>query len=353
MKKTLTLLLTFCLFFAATFTLQGAFADEVELLGAGATFPYPLYSKMFSVYHEQYGVKVNYQAIGSGGGIRQLLNRTVDFGATDAFMSNEEIRSVKNPILHLTTCLGAVVISYNLPEAPELKLTGRVIADIFLGRITKWNDPQIVALNPQVNLPALNIMPVHRSDGSGTTYIFSEYLSKISREWEEKVGKGKALNWPAGLGAKGNTGVAGLVKQIPGAIGYIELTYALQAGMPFALIKNASGNFIKPTFTSVSLAANVDLPPDTRISITDTQAGNGYPISSFTWLIFYKEQDYDRREKKKAEELVKLLWWIVHEGQKFCKPLHYAPLPDNAVDRAEDILSSVLYRGKPILKESF
>ncbi|MBC7190208.1 phosphate ABC transporter substrate-binding protein PstS, partial [Candidatus Aerophobetes bacterium] len=254
MKK--TLLSTLCLLFVTTFTLQGAFADEVELLGAGATFPYPLYSKMFSVYHEQYGVRVNYQAVGSGGGIRQLLNKTVDFGATDAFMSDEEIRSIKNPILHLPTCLGAVVISYNLPEAPELKLTGKVIADIFLGRITKWNDPQIVALNPQVNLPALSIMPVHRSDASGTTYIFSDYLSKITREWEEKVGRGKALNWPAGLGAKGNTGVAGLVKQIPGAIGYIELTYALQTGMPFALVKNASGNFIKPTPTSVSLAAN-------------------------------------------------------------------------------------------------
>jgi len=329
------------------FSLQ---AQERELLGAGATFPYPFYSKAFDFYYQQFGVKVNYQAIGSGGGIRQLINKTVDFGGTDAFMSDEEIQVEGNYILHIPTCLGAVVVTYNLPGQPILKLTPAVLVDIFMGRIKRWNDPEIAACNPDLSLPDMNIMVVHRSDGSGTTYVFSDYLSKVSVEWSEKIGRGKSLNWPAGLGAKGNPGVAGLVKQIPGAFGYVELTYALQNKMPVALIQNAAGNFIQPSIESVSHAADIELPEHTRISITDTHAEYGYPISSFTWIIFYKEQNYGQRKREKAEELVKLLWWLVHEGQQFTKPLDYAPLSERAIEKAEKIIKSVTYNGEPVLQ---
>ena len=231
-------------------------AGEGELLGAGATFPYPLYSKMFDAYHEQHGVKVNYQAIGSGGGIRQLINKTVDFGATDAFMSDEELSQTDGTILHIPTCLGAVVVTCNLPGNPRLKLTPDIIADIFFGKITNWNDPRIKKVNPTLPLPDMHIVVVHRSDGSGTTFIFSDYLSKVSSEWKEKMGTGKALNWLVGLGAKGNAGVAGLVQQVPGSVGYVELVYALQNNMPISAIRNKSGNFIIPSISSVSLAAS-------------------------------------------------------------------------------------------------
>jgi len=335
----------------ASFSLSASMAKDVELLGAGATFPYPLYSKIFDAYYRETGVKVNYQSIGSGGGIRQLLNKTVDFGATDAFMSDEEVKTKDNYILHLPTCLGAVGVTCNLPEKPKLKLTPDLIADIFLGKITKWNDDKIAVFNPGIILPNINIMVVHRSDGSGTTFVFSDYLSKVSDEWQNKVGRGKALDWPVGLGAKGNEGVSGLVRQIPGAIGYVELTYALQNRMPLALVKNKSGNFIQPTVTSVTLATNIDLPDHTRVSITNTDAEDGYPISSFTWLIFYKEQNYAGRGKEKAKELVKLLWWVIHEGQRFCKPLYYAPLPEEAVKKGENIIKSVLYNGESLLRK--
>lgn len=325
-------------------------AKNTELLGAGATFPYPLYSKMFDAYYQEFGVRINYQAIGSGGGIRQLLNRTVDFGATDAYMSAEDVKKEDNYILHLPTCLGAVVVTYNLPGGLKLKFTPDLIADIFLGKIKKWSDERIAAVNPEAALPDVNIAVVHRSDGSGTTFIFSDYLSKVSQEWKKRVGTGKSLNWPAGLGAKGNPGVAGLVKQIPGAVGYVELVYALQNNMPFGMIKNRSGKFIRPTVESLSLAANIDLPEHTRVSITDTRAKYGYPISSFTWLIFYREQSYGKRDRERAKELVKLLWWVIHEGQRFCKPLHYAMLPENAVKKAEGIVKSVVYSGAPLLK---
>jgi phosphate transport system substrate-binding protein len=330
--------------FSAGFT----HAADKELLGAGATFPYPLYSKMFSVYHDRYGVQVNYQAIGSGGGIRQLFSRTVDFGGSDAFLSDEELASAPAEILHVPTCLGAVVISYNLPGNPALRFTPDIIADIFLGRIRKWNDQRIRAANPGVSLPGSGIFVVHRSDGSGTTFIFSDYLSKVSSDWEKSVGRGTSLNWPVGLGAKGNPGVAGLVKQTPGAIGYVELIYALQNGMPVGLVRNRSGNFIQPSIASVSLAADATIPADTRVSLTDTRAPDGYPISSFTWIIFYKEQDYGNRSSARAEELVRLLWWITHDGQSLAAPLEYAPLPGQAVTRAEAVIMSARYDGKPL-----
>lgn len=324
-------------------------AKDEELLGAGATFPYPLYSKMFDAYYKEYAVKVNYQAIGSGGGIRQLINKTVDFGATDAFMSEEALKKADGSILHIPTCLGAVIVTYNLPGNPKLKLTPDIIADIFLGKITNWNDTRIKEINPAIPLPAMHIVVVHRSDGSGTTFIFSDFLSKVSRQWKKKIGAGKSLNWLMGLGAKGNAGVAGLIKQIPGSIGYVELVYALQNNMPVSAVKNKSGNFITPSMAAVSRAADVDLPGHTRVSITDTDAKDGYPISSFTWLILYQEQDYKGRSKERAAELMKLLWWVIHDGQDYAEPLHYATLPKEAVKKAEKILQSVVYGGDKML----
>jgi phosphate transport system substrate-binding protein len=326
-------------------------ADAIDIIGAGATFPFPLYSKMFDTYYQTNKVKINYQAIGSGGGIQQLISKTVDFGGTDAFMNARELKKAAAPILHIPTCLGAVVVTFNLPDKPKLKFTPDVIADIFLGKITKWNDPKITAVNPEAKLPDMGIVVVHRSDGSGTTAIFSDYLSKVSKEWEFKVGADKSLNWPVGLGAKGNPGVAGLVNQTPGAIGYVELIYTIQNNMPAGLVKNKAGNYIEPSLKSVSAAANVELPDDTRVSLTNTDAADGYPISGFTWLVFYKEQNYAERSKEKAEELLKLLWWMVREGQQFAEPLHYSPIPQKAVEKAEKILLTVTYGNVPLLKK--
>lgn len=326
------------------------YAQDQELIGAGATFPYPLYSKMFDIYSKSYGARVNYQSIGSGGGIRQLLSKTVDFGATDAFMTDDEIKTGGGEIVHIPTCLGAVVITYNLPNSPELKITPEVLAGIFLGAIKKWDDSRIKNTNPAISLPSQNIIVVHRSDGSGTTSIFTDYLSKVSAEWKKKAGSGKSIKWPAGLGAKGNEGVAGQVRQMPGSIGYVELAYTIQNKMPQAAIQNATGNFIKPSLESISLAGGADIPGDTRVMLTNSEAPEGYPISSFTWIIVYKEQNYNNRSKSKAETLLNLLWWMSHEGQKYAAPLDYAPLPKNVVESAEQILQSVTYNGQRILK---
>jgi phosphate transport system substrate-binding protein len=326
------------------------FAKEIELLGAGATFPYPLYSKMFDVYNKKFGLKINYQAIGSGGGIRQLLNKTVDFGGSDAIMSEEDLAEAGAPVLHIPTCAGAVVVTYNLEGDPQLKFTPDLIADVFLGKIQKWSDPRIAEINSGVKLPDTGITVVHRSDGSGTTNIFSSYLSKVSPEWKEKVGAGPSLNWPVGLGGKGNPGVAGLVKQTPGSFGYVELIYALQNKMPFGEIKNKKGNFIKPTIASTSLAANTSLPDDMKVDLTDTDAPKGYPISGFTWILVYKEQNYADHPEGKAKALANLLWWMTHQGQKYAEPLHYAPLSKAAVGKAEKLIKSITYKEEPIRK---
>jgi phosphate transport system substrate-binding protein len=347
MEKGLKLLMIFFILLAFCST---GFAKERELIGAGATFPYPLYSKMFDVYNKEHGVKVNYQAIGSGGGIRQLINKTVDFGGSDAIMSEQEMEEAARPILHVPTCAGAVVVTYNLTGDPELKFTPDIIADIFLGKIGKWNDPRISSLNPGIKLPDRAVTVVHRSDGSGTTFVFSDYLSKVSSEWKEKVGKGTSLNWPTGLGGKGNPGVAGLVKQIPGSVGYVELIYALQNKMPYGTVKNKKGKFVIPTIVSTSLAANIDLPDDMRVSLTNTDAVDGYPISGFTWILVYKEQNYADKSEEKAEELVKLLWWMIHEGQKYAEPLQYAPLSKSAVEKAERLIRSISYNEKLLMK---
>jgi phosphate transport system substrate-binding protein len=327
-----------------------SFAQQIELIGAGATFPYPLYSKVFDVYSKEYGTKVNYQAIGSGGGIRQLINKTVDFGGSDAVIGEEEAKTVGATILHIPICAGAVVVTYNLPGNPDIKLTGDLVASIFEGKITKWNDPKIAAENQGANLPNLPITVVHRSDGSGTTFIFSDYLARFSADWASKVGKGTSLNWPAGLGAKGNPGVAGLVKQTPGSVGYVELIYALQNKMSFASIKNQKGKFMKPTLASTSAAMDIDLPPHMMVSLTNTDAPEGYPVAGFTWVLLYKEQAYEARSEAKAKELVKLVWWMTHEGQKYAEPMSYAPLSKKAVQKAEGLIKSVTFNGKAIMK---
>lgn len=323
-------------------------ANTNQLLGAGATFPYPFYSKVFQAYNQAKGIEVNYQSIGSGGGIKQLENKTVDFGASDAPMSDDELSKAPAPIVHIPTCLGAVIITYNLPDNPTLKFTPEVLADIFLGKITKWNDKRITDINAGIKLPDLPISIVHRSDGSGTTYILSDYLSKVSPEWNTKPGKGKSLDWPVGLGAKGNEGVSGLVKQTPGSMGYVELVYALQNKMPAAMLKNKSGNFVEASLKSTSLAADIDLPADMRVSLTNTDAPEGYPICSFTYILLYKNQAYGNRKETSAQANINLVNYVIHDGQQFAEPLGYAPLPDAAVKKADEILKSVTYSNKPL-----
>jgi len=303
-----------------------------DLTGAGATFPYPLYSKWFDAYATKSGVKINYQSIGSGGGIRQLSEQTVDFGASDAPMSDAEIAKAKGgPVAHIPTALGAVTMVYNLPGVTSpLKLTGDVIAGIFQGQITKWNDPRIAALNSGVKLPATDILVVHRSDGSGTSYVFTDYLASVSPAWATKPGKGKEVQWPVGLGAKGNEGVAGQVKQTPGAIGYVELAYATQNKMAMAWVKNANGEFVSPSIASVTAAAagaaaKLPATTDYRVSIVNAPGAGVYPISSFTWIIAYTKQ----ADPAKGKKLTDFLRWALNEGQGMESALDYAPLPES------------------------
>jgi len=325
--------------------------DDKTLLGAGSSFVNPLFTKMYAEYNTKFGVQVNYQSIGSGGGIQQLTNKTVDFGASDAPMNAEQLGKVSAPVIHIPQASGAVVLTYNLPGVTtSLKLTPDVVADMFLGKITKWNDSRIAGLNKGVAIPAVPVLIAHRSDGSGTSNIFTNYLDKVSPEWHTKVGTGSAVNWPVGVGGKGNEGVAGLVKQTPGAIGYVELIYALNNKMEYAQIKNKKGKFITPSIASVTAAGNVALPADSKIFITNTDAADGYPIAGFTWVVIYQEQNYNSRSAAKAQQLLKLLWWNIHEGQQYCQALYYAPLSKEAVKVAEKILKSATYGGKAILK---
>jgi len=265
-------------------------------------------------------------------------------------MSDDEMKKTGAEVLHIPIALGSVVLTYNIPGNPKLKFSPDAIADIFLGKITQWNDRKIAVDNAGISLPDMGIAVVHRSDGSGTTYIFSDYLGKVSEEWKKTPGTGKSLNWPVGLGAKGNPGVAGLIKQLPGSFGYVELIYALQNKMPVAVVKNKSGVFVEPTIKSTSLAAGIALPADTRVSITNTSAKDGYPIAGFTWIIIYKEQKYGNKTKDKAEAVMKLLWWMTHEGQSLVGPLQYSPLPKDAIAKADVILKSAVYGGVKILK---
>ena len=310
----------------------GAAAQNVQINGAGATFPYPIYSKWFSEYNKLHSnVLINYQSIGSGGGIRQVTNQTVFFGATDGPMTNDQQLAAPGKIMHFPTVLGAVVPVYNIPGVTaELKFTGPVLVDIFLGKITKWNDPAIAKLNPGVNLPVADVTVVHRSDGSGTTYIWVDYLAKVSEEWKTKVGVATAVNWPTGVGGKGNEGVAGLVTQTPGSIGYVELIYALQNKISYGSVQNMAGEFVRATVQSVTLAAAAaagKMPADFRVSITNAEGKGVYPVSSFTWLLLYESP----KDKVQSKTMVDFMKWALTDGQKFCAELGYAPLPEAVV----------------------
>ena len=328
---------------ASVATLAAA-QEGADLTGAGATFPAPIYQKWFADYAAKTGVKINYQPIGSGGGIRQLSEQTVDFGASDAPMSDDEMGKAKGgAILHFPTVLGAVVITYNVPGVTQsLRLTGDVVADIFLGQVTKWNDPKITALNPSAKLPSTDIIVVHRADASGTNYIFTDYLSTVSQAFASGPGKGKEVKWPVGLGAKGNDGVTGQVKQTPGSLGYVELAYAKQNKLPYALLKNASGQFVAPTIESVTAAAAgaaKALPANTdfRVSIVNAPGREAYPISSFTWLLVYANQT----DATKAKKLVDFMRWAFHEGERSASSLDYAPLPGNMVSMIDKRLTTI------------
>jgi phosphate transport system substrate-binding protein len=339
------------LFTIALAALTGAApAASQTLTGAGATFPNPIYTKWFDAYNKKTGVQINYQSIGSGGGIRQFTEGTVDFGATDGPMNESQIAAVNANVLHVPTVLGAVVVTYNLPSLGDtkLKFDGTTLVDIFMGRIVKWNDKRIAALNPGVKLPDIDLIVVHRSDGSGTTYVFTDYLNKFSREWKDKVGYATSVNWPTGLGGKGNEGVTQQVKQVEGALGYVELIYAISNKLPYSLIKNAGGAFVEPSLESVTAAAgSAKLPKDTdfRVSITNAPGAASYPIASFTWLLVPK----DSKDPAKAKLLKDFLtWMITPEAQGMANELHYASLPPEVVQLIQARLPTLKAGGKAI-----
>ena len=317
-----------------------AFA-QTTLNGAGATFPNPMYQKWFSEYHKAHpDIQFNYQSIGSGGGIRQVLAQTVDFGASDGPMTDEQLSQAKTKILHIPTVMGAVVPAYNVPGiSGELKFTPEALAGIFLGKVTTWNDPAIAKANPGVNLPAQSIIVIHRSDGSGTTYIFTDYLSKVSSEWQNGPGKGTSVKWPVGLGGKGNEGVAGMIRQMQGGIGYIELIYAVQNKIDYGSVKNAAGAFVKASLEGVTAAAASakSMPADFRVSITNAPGKDAYPISSFTWLLIPEKS----KEAAKGKILADFLTWMVDDGQKMTADLTYAPLPGNVAEKVKGAIKLV------------
>jgi phosphate transport system substrate-binding protein len=314
---------------------------QLLINGAGATFPYPLYSKWFDSYTAvDPKVHFNYQSIGSGGGIKQLENRTVDFGASDAPMNNEQLKAAPDKILHFPTVLGAVVITYNLPEVKQpLRLTGPLVANIYLGKVTKWNDPAIAELNPGVALPDSNVVVCHRSDGSGTTYIFTDYLSKVSPDWNKDVGKSTAVKWPVGLGGKGNEGVTALVRQTTGSIGYVELIYAANNNLPAATLRNRDGQWVEANLKTVTAAAaSANMPADFRVSITNAPGSDSYPIASFTYLLVYQRQN----DAAKGRAIVDFIHWMLHEGQKYASALSYAPLPAGVASAEETQLKAIV-----------
>jgi len=347
MRRGFGVLAAIVLSFAATS--PAAAADPLMVNGAGATFPYPLYSKWFFEYsNANPGVKFNYQSIGSGGGIKQITAGTVDFGATDAPMTEEEMKALKGPILHIPTAIGAVVLVYNLDKVEGgLKLTPDVLAGIYLGKITRWNDPKIAELNKNITMPNADIVVAHRSDGSGTTDIFTNYLAAVSIEWRAKVGRGKSVKWPVGLGGKGNEGVSGVVKQTPGAVGYVELAYARQNKMKIASLRNREGNYVVPTLEATSAAAAgvaKSMPDDFRVSLVDAPGGDAWPISGLTWLLVYKEQ----KDAAKGKALVQFLKWALSDGQKMEAALDYAALPKPVAERVDKALRQISSGGKSL-----
>jgi phosphate transport system substrate-binding protein len=344
MKKTIMI-------FSMLLALSAFGQKSISISGAGATFPLPYYNQLIADYATKTGVLVTYGGIGSGGGIKSLKDKIVDFGASDAFLSDKEEADVAAPIVHMPTCLGAVVIAYNVPGVTSLKLDNELLAKIFMGEITKWNDKQIAAQNPGQKFPNMNISVIYRSDGSGTTFIFSDFMTKISEKWAKEVGTGKALKWPVGMGAKGNPGVAGTIKQTTGAFGYIGSEYAFAQKIPFVKLKNKAGNYIEPTVESISAAAQGDIPASTKVMLTNSSDPKAYPICGFTWLIVYKEQNYNGRSLQQAEETLKFLQWVLGpDAQATAPKVDYASLPKKAVDLALTNLMAVTYNGKPILK---
>jgi phosphate transport system substrate-binding protein len=328
--------------FAALAAMAGQASAETLINGAGATFPYPLYSKWFTEYAKvDPTVKFNYQSIGSGGGIKQITAQTVDFGASDKFLGDDELKRVPGKLLHIPTVMGAVVVTYNIPGIGKgLKLSPENLADIYQGKLNKWNDPRIVKDNPTLKLPAKAIIVVHRSDGSGTTNIFTDYLSAVSREWGSKVGKGASVKWPVGLGGKGNEGVAGQIKTTQYTIGYVELAYAVENKLPYASIKNKSGVFVEPTIKSTSAAAAgaaKSMPADYRISLVNQPGKDAYPIVGFTWLLVYQDQ----KDKAKGKKLVEFLNWELKHGQQMAAKILYAPLPANVVKMVEKTVRTI------------
>ena len=324
--------------------------EAQELSGAGATFPLPFYNVVFEKFAEVNGDVVAYGGIGSGGGVRNLRDKIVDFAGSDAFLTEKEMAEMPE-VIHIPTCMGAVVLAYNLDGVKELKLSGDVIADIFAGNIKKWNDKRLVALNPDVTLPAEAIIPVFRSDGSGTTFVFTDYLTKVSPMWKEQFGAGKSVTFPSGQAAKGNPGVAGVIKQTKNSIGYVGSEYAFAQKIAYAKIQNQRGEIVEPTSASISAAASGEIPADTRCSITNSDAAGAYPISTFTWMIIYKEQNYSDRSKEQAMATLDLIQYILSdEAQNITSEVHYAPLPAKAKEISMTNLKTVTFDGVSILQ---
>lgn len=337
----------------ASLSLGAAFAQDLN--GAGASFPDPLYQEMFSAYNEEFGIQVNYQAIGSGGGRSALLDQTVDFAGTDAAFSDEELADAPGTILHIPTASGAVVLGYNfspLAEAPEggLVLDGQTVADIFLGNITEWTDPAIAELNPGAELPDLPITVAHRSDGSGTTAIFVDYLSKVSEQWASEVSTGPqtSVEWPTGIGGDGNAGVTNIVAQTPGAIGYVGLEYAVENNVSYTNLVNAAGNTVEATLEAVAAAADTELPDDLRGTFTNSDNPEAWPIAGFTWVVMYEDQNYAGRSQEQAQQTLDLVRWMITDGQQYNNPLNYGQLAESTQARALELLGGVTYGGQPL-----
>lgn len=345
MKK-IGLFLAFVLVSAAAFS-----QSKISLSGAGATFPLPFYNMAFEQYTKITGQKVSYGGVGSGAGIKSLSDKVVDFGASDAFLSDKELKDMPAPVVHIPTCSGAVVVAFNLPGVNAIKLNSAVLVDIFMGKIKNWNDPALKKLNPAVKFPNLPMTVVYRSDGSGTTNMFTDYLTKVSKEWAAKLGSGKTVKWMTGIGAKGNPGVAGTISQTKGAIGYVGSEYSFAQKIATAYIQNKSGKFIRPTMATISAAGKGTIPADTRIMLTNSDAPIAYPIAGFTWILLYKDQNYSNRSLAQAQATLKLIDWMMSPtAQAIAGKVNYAPLPAPVVLKAKAILHSVTYNGKPILK---
>jgi len=345
MKK-IGLFLAFALMTATAFC-----QSEISLSGAGATFPLPFYNMAFGNYTKTTGEKVTYGGVGSGAGIKSLTDKVVDFGATDAFLSDADLKAMPATIVHIPTCSGAVVVSFNLPGITEIKMTPEILVDILLGEIKNWDNASLKKLNPGVKFPNLAITVVYRSDGSGTTNMFTDYLTKVSKEWKTKVGVGKSVKWPVGIGAKGNPGVAGTVHQTVGAIGYIGSEYAFAEKISSVALRNQAGKFIKASIASISAAGKSEIPADTRTMLTNSPAASAYPISGFTWLILYKEQAYNKRSLAQVKATLKLIEYMVSPAaQSIASKVNYAPLPPAVVAKAKAILRTVTYDGKPVVK---